>query len=173
MGSLYGGTVTGRAFRNTIKTFHKAGIPHNVLNARYHEREAEIVAQAGRYGAVTIATNMAGRGRDIMLGGNPEFLARQEMRKQGYDEEMIENSTAFNVTDDETILRARDVFARLKERFTAEIAYEKESVIEVGGLCIVGTERHESRRIDNQLRGRAGRQGDPDFQNSISRLRMI
>ena len=157
------GTVTVEHSEILSKLFTKAGIPHNVLNARYHEREAEIVAQAGRYGAVTIATNMAGRGTDIMLGGNPEFLARQEMRKQGYDEEMIENSTAFNVTDDETILRARDVFARLKERFTAEIAYEKESVIEVGGLCIVGTERHESRRIDNQLRGRAGRQGDPGF----------
>ena len=108
------GTVTVEHSEILSKLFTKSRIPHNVLNARYHEREAEIVAQAGRYGAVTIATNMAGRGTDIMLGGNPEFLARQEMRKQGYDEEMIENSTAFNVTDDETILRARDVLQGLR-----------------------------------------------------------
>ncbi len=157
------GTVTVEHSEIISKLFMKAGIPHNVLNARYHEREAEIVAQAGRYGAVTIATNMAGRGTDIMLGGNPEFLARQEMRKQGYDDELIENSTAFNVTDDEAVLRARDVFTKLEKQFAAEIASEKARVIETGGLCIVGTERHESRRIDNQLRGRAGRQGDPGF----------
>ncbi|HHW93143.1 MAG TPA: preprotein translocase subunit SecA [Clostridiaceae bacterium] len=157
------GTVSVEKSEILSRLFTRAGIKHNVLNARHHEREAEIVAQAGRFGAVTIATNMAGRGTDILLGGNPDFLARQEMRKQGYEEELIEQSTAYNVTDDETVLKGRALFASLKERFSKEIEEEKRRVIEAGGLCIVGTERHESRRIDNQLRGRAGRQGDPGY----------
>lgn len=157
------GTVSVEKSEVLSKLFTRAGIRHNVLNARHHEREAEIVAQAGRLGAVTIATNMAGRGTDILLGGNPEFLARQEMRQQGYDEELIEQSTAHNVTDDAEIIKARELFASLEAKFSKEIAEEKKRVIEAGGLSIIGTERHESRRIDNQLRGRAGRQGDPGF----------
>lgn len=157
------GTVSVEKSEVLSKLFTRAGIRHNVLNARLHEREAEIVAQAGRLGAVTIATNMAGRGTDILLGGNPDFLARQEMRKQGYEEELIEQSTAHNVTDDEEVLKGRKLFSELKNKFETEIASEKEKVVEAGGLCIIGTERHESRRIDNQLRGRAGRQGDPGF----------
>ncbi|HZK29257.1 MAG TPA: SEC-C metal-binding domain-containing protein, partial [Clostridia bacterium] len=157
------GTVSVEKSEHLSRLFTRAGIRHNVLNARQHEREAEVVAQAGRFGAVTIATNMAGRGTDILLGGNPEFLAKQEMRKQGYEEDLIEQSTTYNVTDDEEILKARALFASLKERFSKEIEAEKRRVIEAGGLCIVGTERHESRRIDNQLRGRAGRQGDPGY----------
>ncbi len=157
------GTVSVEKSELLSRLFTREGIRHNVLNARHHEREAEIVAQAGRLGAVTIATNMAGRGTDILLGGNPDFLARQEMRRQGYEEEMIELSTAHNLTEDEEILKARQTFSSLQEKFTREIAAEKEQVIEAGGLCIIGTERHESRRIDNQLRGRAGRQGDPGF----------
>ncbi len=157
------GTVSVEKSEVLSKLFTRAGIRHNVLNARHHEREAEIVAQAGRLGAVTIATNMAGRGTDILLGGNPEFLARQEMRQQGYDEELIEQSTAHNVTDDAEIIKARELFASLEAKFSKEIAEEKKRVIDAGGLCIIGTERHESRRIDNQLRGRAGRQGDPGF----------
>ena len=131
------------------------------MNAKNHLREAEIVAQAGRYGAVTIATNMAGRGTDILLGGNPEFMAKQEMRKLGYTEELIDASTAYNETEDEVILEARERFSTLEKKFKEEIKDETEKVREAGGLFIVGTERHESRRIDNQLRGRAGRQGDP------------
>ena len=139
----------------------RKGIKHSVLNAKYHEKEAEIVAQAGKYGAVTIATNMAGRGTDILLGGNPEFMAKNEMRKQGYSEELIEESTAYSDTDDEEIIEARQKFADLKAKFKKETDAEAEKVREAGGLVIIGTERHESRRIDNQLRGRAGRQGDP------------
>jgi len=139
----------------------RRGIRHSVLNAKYHEREAEIVAQAGKYGAVTIATNMAGRGTDILLGGNPEFLAKSEMRKLGYDEELIEESTAYSDTDDEAIIEARAKFAELKDKFKKETDEEGDKVREAGGLVIIGTERHESRRIDNQLRGRSGRQGDP------------
>ncbi len=157
------GTVSVEKSEVLSRLFTRAGIRHNVLNARHHEREAEIVAQAGRLGAVTIATNMAGRGTDILLGGNPEFLARQEMRRQGYEDELIEQSTAHNVTDDQEILKARQLFASLEDKYSGEIAQEKEAVIQAGGLCIIGTERHESRRIDNQLRGRAGRQGDPGF----------
>ena len=157
------GTVSVEKSEILSKLFTRAGIRHNVLNARHHEREAEIVAQAGRFGAVTIATNMAGRGTDILLGGNPEFMAREEMRKQGYEEELIEQSTAYNVTDDEVVLKGRALFSTLKDRFSKEIEDEKRRVIETGGLCIIGTERHESRRIDNQLRGRAGRQGDPGY----------
>lgn len=139
----------------------RRGIQHQVLNAKFHEKEAEIIAQAGRFGAVTIATNMAGRGTDIMLGGNPEFMARQEMRKQGYADDLIMQSAGFNETSDEAVLTARKVYRELENKFKQGTDIEKEKVIEAGGLFIVGTERHESRRIDNQLRGRSGRQGDP------------
>ena len=139
----------------------KNGIPHTVLNAKYHEKEAEIVAQAGKYGAVTISTNMAGRGTDIMLGGNPEFMAKNEMRKQGFSDEMISYATGTAATDNEEIIEARRVFRELMEKYKAEIEPEAKKVREAGGLFILGTERHESRRIDNQLRGRSGRQGDP------------
>lgn len=139
----------------------KRGIKHNVLNAKQHEKEAEIVAEAGRLGAVTIATNMAGRGTDILLGGNPEFEAKREMKKQGFSDEAILFATSFVSTDDPELLKARETFNELNNRFKAERAEEQEKVRGLGGLCIIGTERHESRRIDNQLRGRAGRQGDP------------
>lgn len=154
------GTVSVDKSEKISELFRRNGIKHNVLNAKQHQREAEIVAQAGRYGAVTIATNMAGRGTDIILGGNSEFMARQAMREQGYDEELIEASTAYNETDDKVILEARDKFHELDRKFGVETAKEKEQVVEAGGLFIIGTERHESRRIDNQLRGRSGRQGD-------------
>ena len=137
------------------------GIKHEVLNAKHHDREAQIVAQAGKLGAVTIATNMAGRGTDIMLGGNAEFLAKNDMEKQGFSEEMILEATGFGETDDEEIIAAREEYRRLHDKYKAEIAESRKEVVEAGGLCIIGTERHESRRIDNQLRGRAGRQGDP------------
>lgn len=139
----------------------KAGIPHTVLNAKYHEKEAQIVAQAGKYGAVTISTNMAGRGTDIMLGGNPEFMAKNEMRRMEIPEDLIAASTGTVETDDEEILAVRKTFAELYEKYRVEIAPEAEKVRNAGGLYILGTERHESRRIDNQLRGRSGRQGDP------------
>ncbi len=155
------GTVSVEKSELLSRLFKNSGIEHNVLNAKNHEREAEIVAQAGRFGAVTIATNMAGRGTDIVLGGNPEFMARQEMRKQGYDEDLIEASTTFNETDDAAILKGRQLFQDLKTRFQKQTADEHVQVIDAGGLYILGTERHESRRIDNQLRGRSGRQGDP------------
>ncbi|MBO4408780.1 MAG: preprotein translocase subunit SecA [Clostridiales bacterium] len=155
------GTVNVDKSEFLSRAFNKYGIKHNVLNAKNHMREAEIVAQAGRKGAVTIATNMAGRGTDILLGGNAEFMAKQEMRKMGYEEDLIDASTAHNETDDEIILEARKRFADLEAKFKAEIAPEAEEVRKLGGLYIVGTERHESRRIDNQLKGRAGRQGDP------------
>jgi len=155
------GTVNVDKSEYLSKIFTKAGIKHNVLNAKNHMREAEIVAQAGRKGAVTIATNMAGRGTDILLGGNSEFLAKQEMRKMGFDDETIEASTAHFETDDEDVLRNRKTFEELESKFAEQIAPEAAEVRELGGLFIVGTERHESRRIDNQLKGRAGRQGDP------------
>ena len=139
----------------------RTGVPHEVLNAKYHEKEAEIVAQAGKLGAVTIATNMAGRGTDIMLGGNSEFLAKAEMRRMGIPEELIAESTAYGETDNQEILDARKLFAELNEKYKEQIRPEADAVREAGGLYILGTERHESRRIDNQLRGRAGRQGDP------------
>ncbi len=138
----------------------RRGIKHNVLNAKMHEKEAEIVAQAGKRGAVTIATNMAGRGTDIVLGGNAEFMAKSEMEKQGFTPELIVQATGFAETDDEEIINARNVFRELNAKFKAEIEPEQKEVLEAGGLYIMGTERHESRRIDNQLRGRAGRQGD-------------
>ena len=139
----------------------KRGIKHQVLNAKYHEKEAQIIAQAGQKGAVTIATNMAGRGTDIMLGGNAEYLAKSEMRRAGYSEELISEATGYAETDDEEILGARAFFAEQLAAFKEKIAPEADEVRAAGGLCILGTERHESRRIDNQLRGRAGRQGDP------------
>ena len=155
------GTVSIEKSEKISSILKKEGIKHEVLNAKYHEKEAEIIAQAGKFSAVTIATNMAGRGTDIMLGGNTEYLAKQEMRKKGYSDELIEQATAHNETDDEQILNARKVFEELENRYKKEIADEKEKVIAAGGLKIIGTERHESRRIDNQLRGRSGRQGDP------------
>ncbi|MCI5800962.1 MAG: preprotein translocase subunit SecA [Oscillospiraceae bacterium] len=139
----------------------RRGVRHEVLNAKYHEKEAEIVAQAGHFGAVTIATNMAGRGTDIVLGGNAEYAAKAEMKKQGYDKEQIGQATSFGETDDEEILASRRLFQELLDKYKKEFSPEAEKVKEAGGLYIIGTERHESRRIDNQLRGRAGRQGDP------------
>lgn len=155
------GTISIETSEMLSGLLKKNGIRHNVLNAKYHDKEAEIVAQAGKYGAVTISTNMAGRGTDIKLGGNPEFLAKQEMRKTGMDEALITASISFNETDDEEILKVRKIFRELNEQFKKETDQEKEQVIKTGGLKIIGTERHESRRIDNQLRGRSGRQGDP------------
>ena len=155
------GTVSISKSEKLSKLLDKEGIPHVVLNAKYHEKEAEIVAQAGKFGAVTVATNMAGRGTDIMLGGNSEYLAKQEMKKLNYSQEQIEQATAFNETDDKDILSAREKFRELEKKYDEQIKEEKEKVTEAGGLKIIGTERHESRRIDNQLRGRSGRQGDP------------
>lgn len=155
------GTVSVESSEYFSSAFRKAGLPHNVLNAKHHAQEAEIISQAGRLGAITIATNMAGRGTDIMLGGNPEHLAKQAMRKEGLSEELIEEADAYNETDDEEVLKARQRFQELKTAYAVETDREKAQVIAAGGLCIMGTERHESRRIDNQLRGRAGRQGDP------------
>ena len=155
------GTVSIEKSEKLSSMLKKEGIKHEVLNAKFHEKEAEIIAQAGKYGAVTIATNMAGRGTDIMLGGNSEYLAKQEMRKNRYTEEQLEQATAFNDTQDESVIEARKKFKDLEEKFDKEIKEEKQKVIDAGGLKIIGTERHESRRIDNQLRGRSGRQGDP------------
>lgn len=155
------GTVTIEKSELLSSLLKKRGIPHQVLNAKHHEKEAEIVAQAGKQGAVTIATNMAGRGTDIMLGGNSEFMAKKEMKKLGYTDELILESIGYSETDDEEILAAREKFKELEAKFKAEIADEHDAVVAAGGLFIIGTERHESRRIDNQLRGRSGRQGDP------------
>ncbi len=155
------GTISIEKSELLSKMLKKAGIPHEVLNAKHHDKEAQIVAQAGKLGAVTIATNMAGRGTDIMLGGNPEFLAKAEMRRMGIAEELIAESTAYGETDDADILAAREQFRVLNEKYKEQIRPEAEQVKQAGGLFILGTERHESRRIDNQLRGRAGRQGDP------------
>ena len=155
------GTISIEKSELVSAMLKKQGVPHNVLNAKHHEKEAEIVAQAGKMGAVTIATNMAGRGTDIMLGGNAEYLAKQELRKAGYEEEIIAEATGYADTDDQRILEARRKYAESMEKHKAEISVEAEKVRAAGGLFIVGTERHESRRIDNQLRGRAGRQGDP------------
>ena len=139
----------------------KAGLKHNVLNAKNHEKEAEIVAQAGKFGAITVATNMAGRGTDIMLGGNAEYLAKADLKKAGLSDELIAEATGFAETDNQDILNARTLFSDAEAKYKAEIKPEADKVRAVGGLFILGTERHESRRIDNQLRGRAGRQGDP------------
>ena len=155
------GTVSIEKSELLSAMLKRQGVKHEVLNAKYHEKEAEIVAQAGKYGAVTISTNMAGRGTDIMLGGNAEYLAKAQLRREGMTEEQISDATAFGETRDEEILAARKRFGELMEQYKAEIAPEAEKVRQAGGLFILGTERHESRRIDNQLRGRAGRQGDP------------
>ncbi len=155
------GTVSIETSERLSALLKRHGIKHQVLNAKYHEKEAEIVAQAGQYGAVTIATNMAGRGTDIMLGGNAEYLAKNQMRKEGYYENLIVEATGFGDTNDEEIIEARQRFTELSKKFKEELRPEAEKVKEAGGLFIVGTERHESRRIDNQLRGRSGRQGDP------------
>lgn len=154
------GTVSIDKSEKLSQMLDKEKIPHQVLNAKFHEKEAEIIAQAGKYKAVTIATNMAGRGTDIMLGGNSEYLAKQEMRNK-YTYEEIEEATAYNETDDEKIIARRKEFRDLVKKYDKGIEDEKKKVIDAGGLKIIGTERHESRRIDNQLRGRAGRQGDP------------
>lgn len=155
------GTITIEKSELLSSMLKKKGIKHEVLNAKNHEREAEIVAQAGKKGAVTIATNMAGRGTDIMLGGNAEYLAKARMRKEGMDEALINEATGFAETDNEDILNARETYIKYNAEYKAAIKDEAEEVRQAGGLFILGTERHESRRIDNQLRGRAGRQGDP------------
>ena len=155
------GTVSIEKSEILSAMLRRQGVKHEVLNAKYHEKEAEIVAQAGKYGAVTISTNMAGRGTDIMLGGNAEYLAKAQLRREGMTEEQISDATAFGETKDEEILAARKRFGELMAQYKEEIAPEAEKVRQAGGLFILGTERHESRRIDNQLRGRAGRQGDP------------
>ncbi|MBR0535908.1 MAG: preprotein translocase subunit SecA [Clostridia bacterium] len=155
------GTVNIEKSEQLSKFLKKRGIKHEVLNAKFHEKEAEIVAQAGKFGAVTIATNMAGRGTDIILGGNPEFMAKDKMRKMEFDEELIAEAMGFAETDNEDILNARKTFRELEAEFKKQTSEEAEKVRAAGGLCIIGTERHDSRRIDNQLRGRAGRQGDP------------
>ena len=154
------GTVSIEKSEKLSKLLQKERIPHEVLNAKSHEKEAMIIAQAGKFGAVTIATNMAGRGTDIMLGGNSEYLAKEEMKKKKVPENLIEESNTYYETDDQDILRAREQFSTLVKKYDEQIKDEKQKVIDAGGLKIIGTERHESRRIDNQLRGRSGRQGD-------------
>ncbi|MBQ5503490.1 MAG: preprotein translocase subunit SecA, partial [Oscillospiraceae bacterium] len=155
------GTVSIEKSEYLSSLLKRAGVPHNVLNAKQHEREAEIIAQAGKYGAVTISTNMAGRGTDIVLGGNAEYMARADLRKAGYEESVIVEATGYADTENETVLEARELFQRKLADYSLETKAEAEKVREAGGLFVLGTERHESRRIDNQLRGRSGRQGDP------------
>ena len=155
------GTVSVEKSETLSAMLKRKGIKHQVLNAKYHDKEAEIVAQAGRLNAVTIATNMAGRGTDIMLGGNPEVMAKQEMKREGYAPEILELVDTYEETNDAEVIKAREVFKETVKRYKVETDAEKEKVTALGGLYIIGTERHESRRIDNQLRGRAGRQGDP------------
>ena len=155
------GTISVEKSELLSAMLSRRGIRHEVLNAKLHAKEADIVAQAGKFGGVTIATNMAGRGTDILLGGNPEFLARRELRQNGMDDALIEEATGFSETEDAAVLGARELYAQAYERFKRETDAEHDRVVAVGGLHIIGTERHESRRIDNQLRGRAGRQGDP------------
>lgn len=155
------GTISIEKSELLSRKLYEHGIKHNVLNAKHHEQEAEIVAQAGHKGAVTIATNMAGRGTDIMLGGNGEFKAKQQLRFKGYPEEVINEAVGYAQTEDTQVLKAREEYRKLVEHFTEQSKEEAEEVRQAGGLYIIGTERHESRRIDNQLRGRAGRQGDP------------
>ncbi len=155
------GTISIEKSEELSVRLRNAGIPHTVLNAKYHAKEAEIVAQAGKFGAVTISTNMAGRGTDILLGGNPEFMAKADMRSKGVAEELIARCSGMTETDNEELLAAREMFRELVEKYKKQIEPEAQKVREAGGLFILGTERHESRRIDNQLRGRSGRQGDP------------
>jgi len=156
------GTISIEKSEIIADMLRKRGIKNfNVLNAKHHEKEAQIIAEAGRLGAITIATNMAGRGTDIILGGNPEFEAKKKMTEDGYDEEQIAFATSFIQSDDQELLDIRKKFQQYLKEFAEERRPEQEKVIELGGLCIIGTERHESRRIDNQLRGRSGRQGDP------------
>ena len=155
------GTISIEKSELISELLKRRGVKHNVLNAKHHQREAEIVAEAGRLGAVTIATNMAGRGTDIILGGNPDFEAKKEMRKQGFEEEAISFASSFVPLEDKELVRARETYHKLLERFSNERAGEQDEVRSLGGLHIIGTERHEARRIDNQLRGRSGRQGDP------------
>ena len=155
------GTVSIEKSEKLSKMLSDAGIKHEVLNAKQHEKEAEIIAQAGKYGAVTIATNMAGRGTDIMLGGNSEYLAKQQLRMEKYTPEQVEEATTYYETDDEQIKKERAHYKEVRDAYEEKIKDEKQKVIDAGGLKIIGTERHESRRIDNQLRGRSGRQGDP------------
>ncbi len=155
------GTVNIDKSERLSALLKRQGIRHEVLNAKFHEKEAEIVAQAGKKGAVTIATNMAGRGTDIILGGNAEYMAKKELAKLGFSDELIVEATGFADTDDEEIIAAREKFSELHNKYKEKLASEQKEVVELGGLYIIGTERHESRRIDNQLRGRAGRQGDP------------
>ena len=171
------GTISIEKSELLSQMLKREGIPHNVLNAKHHEKEAEIVAQAGHLGAVTIATNMAGRGTDIMLGGNAEYMAKNELRKQGLPDELIAESNSFAETEDPEILAARAAYTEAYKRFKVETDKQAELVRQAGGLFIIGTERHESRRIDNQLRGRSGRQGDPgetrfylSMQDDIMRL---
>ncbi len=154
------GTTNIEKSEELSELLKKEGVPHEVLNAKYHEKEAEIVAQAGKFGAVTIATNMAGRGTDIMLGGNTEALAKRELKKLGYDEDLIMSAASLNETDDEEVLKARKEYQKFYDKVDGEVQEERKKVIAAGGLKIIGTERHDSRRIDNQLRGRSGRQGD-------------
>ena len=155
------GTISIEKSEILSKILKKQGIKHEVLNAKQHDKEAEIVAQAGRLGSVTIATNMAGRGTDIVLGGNPEFITKHKLKSKGFSDELIAEADGFNETEDLEVLEARKTYKQLLEESKNELRDEQQSVIEAGGLHIIGTERHESRRIDNQLRGRAGRQGDP------------
>ena len=171
------GTVSIDKSEELSERLKQEGIVHNVLNAKIHDKEAEIVAQAGKLGAVTISTNMAGRGTDIMLGGNPEHMAKTEMRKMGFDEDLIADANGCTETDDEDVIEARETFRELYGKYKEEIAPEADKVREAGGLFILGTERHESRRVDNQLRGRSGRQGDPgesrffiSFEDDLPRL---
>ena len=171
------GTVSVEKSEELSKKLKAVGIPHTVLNAKYHDKEADIVAQAGKLGAVTISTNMAGRGTDIMLGGNAEYLAKAQMRKEGYEENLIALATGSAQNVSEEVFEARDHFKELYKKYQDEIKPEAEKVCEAGGLFVIGTERHESRRIDNQLRGRSGRQGDPgesrfflSFEDDLMRL---
>ncbi|MEI6131225.1 MAG: preprotein translocase subunit SecA [Bacillota bacterium] len=155
------GTISIEKSEELSELLKRRGVKHNVLNAKFHEKEAEIVSQAGKYKAVTIATNMAGRGTDIVLGGNAEFMAKEAMRNEDWDDELISESNSHNETDDEEILKARERFEELTKQNKEMLLEDREKVVDAGGLYIIGTERHESRRIDNQLRGRSGRQGDP------------
>ncbi len=171
------GTVSIEKSEELSQKLKRAGIKHNVLNAKYHDKEADIVAQAGRFGAVTISTNMAGRGTDILLGGNAEYLAKAQMRKENFDDKLIALATGYSDTNDPDVISAREYYRELYQKFQEEIKPEAEKVCAAGGLFVIGTERHESRRIDNQLRGRSGRQGDPgesrfflSFEDDLMRL---